>query len=236
MRSLRDITCAAGPRQYLPVPGSDCGAEHPQFRDGRPNDYWDYHLPPSSGSTRARNAGRSAESRSAARLRPRPGRRPTLSGWDRPSHQRREERHSQPGSRSWIHDRAAPGLGADDPFSGVTSSSRGLVSTSPHYAPIWQRSGVARLPPESCFRPSRFLAGTQSLGVAPLVKATKPQSSRVPGGRSRYHPVPRHRVGLPTQGAVHQVVREVNPHAHVVYVDYDRPGETALAAGTAAFR
>ncbi len=33
-----DITCAAGPRQYLPVPGSDCDAEHPQFRDGRPNE------------------------------------------------------------------------------------------------------------------------------------------------------------------------------------------------------
>ena len=28
-------------------------------------------------------------------------------------------------------------------------------------------------------------------------------------------------VGLPTQGAVHQVVREVNPRARVVYVDYD---------------
>ena len=28
-------------------------------------------------------------------------------------------------------------------------------------------------------------------------------------------------VGLPTQGAVHEVVREINPHARVVYVDYD---------------
>jgi len=28
-------------------------------------------------------------------------------------------------------------------------------------------------------------------------------------------------VGLPTQGAVHEVAREVNPHARVVYVDYD---------------
>ncbi len=28
-------------------------------------------------------------------------------------------------------------------------------------------------------------------------------------------------VGLPTQGAVHEVVRELNPHARVVYVDYD---------------
>jgi hypothetical protein len=28
-------------------------------------------------------------------------------------------------------------------------------------------------------------------------------------------------VGLPTQGAMHEVVREINPHARVVYVDYD---------------
>jgi hypothetical protein len=28
-------------------------------------------------------------------------------------------------------------------------------------------------------------------------------------------------VGLPTQGAVHEVVREINSHARVVYVDYD---------------
>jgi SAM-dependent methyltransferase len=28
-------------------------------------------------------------------------------------------------------------------------------------------------------------------------------------------------VGLPTQGAVHQVVREINPEARVAYVDYD---------------
>ena len=28
-------------------------------------------------------------------------------------------------------------------------------------------------------------------------------------------------VGLPTQGAVHEVVREINPHARVVYMDYD---------------
>ena len=28
-------------------------------------------------------------------------------------------------------------------------------------------------------------------------------------------------VGLPTQGAMHEVAREINPHARVVYVDYD---------------
>jgi len=29
-------------------------------------------------------------------------------------------------------------------------------------------------------------------------------------------------VGLPAQGAVHEVAREVNPAARTVYVDYDR--------------
>jgi hypothetical protein len=42
-------------------------------------------------------------------------------------------------------------------------------------------------------------------------------------------------VGLPTQGAVHQVAHEINPDARVLYVDYDpvvvRHGEALLQAG-----
>jgi hypothetical protein len=42
-------------------------------------------------------------------------------------------------------------------------------------------------------------------------------------------------VGLPTQGAVHQVAHEINPDARVLYVDYDpvvvRHGQALLKAG-----